>query len=125
MFRPLLNRLWDIYHGDTLYIPDALYPLIKDWLEKSVLRTSLPAAALLKWKGKKIRPYDEEAILTAYQSCPIHVPERILEKSIVIVADLPDEQPEPEPVREEVKPREEPVQDKPKVKTKIRLRFGG
>jgi hypothetical protein len=110
VFKVLLRNLSKVYQGNEIYIPDALYPLIKDWMERTYFDHKVPDTAHLKWMGKVLLPYDEEEVLRSYQLCPIHLPERILEKSIVIEASLVETA--PEPVREEVK-KERP---KPKVK---------
>lgn len=100
MFKNLLNSLHKTFGGQEIYIPDAIYPLVKDWMDKTYFGHKTPAMAHIKWKGKLLLPYDEADILTAYQTCPIHVPERILEKSIVIETSLdPYTQPEPQRVK--------------------------
>ncbi|MHA2047536.1 MAG: hypothetical protein ACW99G_22375 [Candidatus Thorarchaeota archaeon] len=110
MFKILLRNLDKAYTGKEIYIPDAIYPLIKEWMEKTYFHHRVKPSANLKWNGKTLVPYDEEDVLKSYQSCPIHLPERILEKSIVIEASLMEVA--PEPVREEKK-KERP---KPQVK---------
>ena len=100
MFKSLLRKLDKVYTGTEIYIPDAIYPLIKEWMEQTYFHHRTPGMTILKWNKKMLVPYDEEEVLKAYQACPIHLPERILEKSIVIEASLVDTQ--PEPVQEEV-----------------------
>ena len=97
MFSKLLRQLAEVYQGEELYIPDALYPLITDWLCKRHNKDPRQVQ-VYKWSGKKLVPYDEDKQLAAYQATPIHLPERILEKSIVIEASLEST------IREEVKP---------------------
>lgn len=101
MFKVLLNRLAETYSGDIIYIPDALFPLVTDWLCKKHNKDPRTVTRYV-WRSKTLLPYDEEDILKSYQQCPIHVPERILEKSIVIEASLLDK---PEPVKEVKKPK--------------------
>lgn len=110
MFKGLMKKLHETYQGNEIYIPDAIYPLVKDWMERTYFEARVPDTAHLKWRGKILLPYDEENILTAYQTCPIHVPARILEKSIVIETSLEMTYreevvvPKPEIVVEEKKP---------------------
>ena len=111
MFKSLLRKLDKVYTGGEIYIPDAIYPLIKEWMEQTYFHHRTRPDVNLKWNKKVLVPYCEEDALKAYQACPIHLPERILEKSIVIEASLPETY--VEPVREEVVT---PVQ-KPEVKT--------
>ena len=100
MFKGLLRNLDKVYTGNEIYIPDAIYPLIKEWMEQTYFGHSTAGMTLLKWNKKLLVPYCEEDALKAYQKCPIHLPERILEKSIVIEASLVEAP--TNPIREEV-----------------------
>jgi hypothetical protein len=118
MFKSLLRKLDKVYTGTEIYIPDAIYPLIKEWMEQTYFHHRTRPDVNLKWNKKILVPYDEGDHLKAYQACPIHLPERILEKSIIIEASLQDK---PEPVREEVKvPKPEIVVEKAYYKPKKR-----
>ena len=102
MFRGLLDNLHKAYKGNEIYIPDAIYPLISEWYKSTFTIVSLVAGRMpvLEYNGKKLIPYDETAVSKSYQSCPIHVPDRILEKSIIIESSLVEYV---EPIREEKK----------------------
>jgi hypothetical protein len=97
MFSPLLDRLHKIYTGYEIYVPTAVFALMEGWL-RGRSRYSHNA---FTWKGKEIIPYEEDKILEAYQATPIHVPERILEKSVVVEFSL--EEPEDLEILREVK----------------------
>jgi len=107
MFRPLLNNLHEVYSGNEIYLPTAVFDLVTGWLcQKS--NKNPRYVTEYRWKGKHLVPYDEDAALRAYQSTPIHVPERILEKSIVIETSLVEIE-KPKPVRKE-KEKVEPIE---------------
>lgn len=109
MFKPLLDKLYSIYPGNIIYIPSAIYGLVTEWIEQSSLYRRSPVGFTeYRYNDKVILPYDEDEILKAYQSVPIHVPERILEKSIIIETSLFTE--EPVKVEKEVKVEEKPVE---------------
>ena len=113
MFSPLLKDLDKVYKGDTIYLPEVVYDMVITWI-KSQTRIGVLIGYSVKgqvytYRGKRLLPFNEENMMAAYQSIPIHVPERILEKSIVIEVSL-----EPKSVeqpREEVKP--EPSKPEP------------
>ncbi len=108
MFRPLLNNLHKVYKGNEIYIPTAVYDLITGWLCQKH-RKDPKYVKTYTWNGKTLIPYDEDKALKAYQATPIHVPERILEKSIVIETSL-EEIVKPEPVVEKEEKVEEPIE---------------
>ncbi|MHA2047873.1 MAG: hypothetical protein ACW99G_24075 [Candidatus Thorarchaeota archaeon] len=122
MFKKLLRELHSTFSGTEIYIPDAIYPLVKDWMEKTYFGHKTTGMAILKWKGKTLIPYDETDVLTAYQTCPIHIPERILEKSIVIEASLEDTI---TPTRKEVKPKPVVQTNTRRTIKKRRVSFNG
>jgi hypothetical protein len=110
MFKSLLRKLDKVYTGKEIYIPDAIYPLIKEWMEQTYFHHRTRPDVNLKWNKKVLVPFDEEEHLKAYQACPIHLPERILEKSIVIEASLEHtvvaEEPIEKPVSRPTPPRQ-------------------
>lgn len=108
MFSRLLRDLHEIYSGNEIYIPDALYPLVRGWfIQKYGQGQHISLSANIKYRGKVVLPYDEDKQLVAYQSTPIHLPERILEKSIVIEASLVQTEVAEEPVKKRT-PRPSP-----------------
>ncbi|MHA1962758.1 MAG: hypothetical protein ACW99U_21425, partial [Candidatus Thorarchaeota archaeon] len=118
--KKLLRELHSTFSGTEIYIPDAIYPLVKDWMEKTYFGHKTTGMAILKWKGKILIPYDETDVLTAYQTCPIHIPERILEKSIVIEASLEETATH---TQEVVKPKPKPQGPTRRIIKKRRVSF--
>jgi hypothetical protein len=99
MFTQLLDSLSREFSGTEMYLPDALYDMVKDWFCRK--HDKEPGNVVsFRYKGKFVKPYDETRVLRAYQACPIVVPERILEKTYIIECSIGDTQQQPEPVKE-------------------------
>ena len=121
MFNSLLRELSKIYQGD-IYLPDPVYEMVKNWMSSSSMYGNTYASypQQIEYRGRKIFPYDEEKLLAAYQSTPIHVPERILEKSTVIEVSLEPRAIETPVEKKDVKPREPDVRYGRREGTKIK-----
>ncbi len=100
MFHKLLKGLHNAFPGEEMYLPDALHQLITKWM---IAQGHIKGGKTVKYRGKLVLAYDEDAVQKAYHLTPIHIPSRIMEKATIMEFSLgenlcePDEPVEAEP----------------------------
>lgn len=85
MFHKLLKGLHDAFPGEEMYLPDALHTLITKWL---IAQGHIKGGKTVKYRGKLVLSYDEDAVQKAYHLTPIHIPKRIMEKATIMEFSL-------------------------------------
>lgn len=96
MFHKLLRGLHEAFPGEEMYLPEPLYQLVYKWM---VAQGHIRGGKTVKFRGKLVLSYDEDAVQKAYHLTPIHIPKRIMEKATIMEFSLDEvltEEPEPE-----------------------------
>ena len=70
-----------------MYLPDALHQLITKWL---IAQGHIKGGRTVKYRGKLVLAYDEDAVQKAYHLTPIHIPKRIMEKATILEFSMPE-----------------------------------
>ena len=104
MFHKLLAGLHEAFPGEEMYLPEPLYQLVYKWL---IAQGHIKGGKAVKYRGKLVLAYDEDAVQKAYHLTPIHIPKRIMEKATIMEFSLDEILTEEEPVSQ---PAEEPQQ---------------
>ncbi|MHA2066264.1 MAG: hypothetical protein ACXABY_17980 [Candidatus Thorarchaeota archaeon] len=93
MFHKLLRGLHDAFPGEEMYLPDPLFQLVTKWM---IAQGHIRGGKQVKYRGKLVLAYDEDAVQKAYHLTPIHIPKRIMEKATIMEFSLGENLCEPD-----------------------------
>lgn len=105
MLSDVMNALSNLYTGDTIYVPDSLWPLIEKWLRSRRATTSMRVFGRmgkhelkgvgddenLRWQGKKVVSIDEVKLSNVFRDATLPLPISMTGAKRVIIFDLPED----------------------------------